>query len=278
MTPQPLVSVVMPVRNPDPRHFPAAIDSLLAQTLRDFEILIVEDAGERPNASEPARSVSACLTHFDDNRIRHIKNSAPGIASARNRGIAEARADLVAMLDADDRCMPERLAAQAERMRADPKLTLLGTQLRIIDDDGADTGGRKYPTRHEEIMRLMPIYNPIAQPSIMMRKAVVTAIGGYRDRICEDYDLWSRFALAGERFENLDQALVSYRLHQGAMKSRKLRASLRDTIDIKREHWRGRQSLGGKFRLLGERGLLLLPPRLAMAMFKRMYLRNGALA
>jgi glycosyltransferase involved in cell wall biosynthesis len=273
MTGSPLVSIVMPVRDPDPRHFPAAIESLLAQTLQAFELIVVEDAGER-DTGQPVRSVTECLARFDDDRIRHVENREPGIASARNRGIAEARAELVAMLDADDKCAPERLTAQSERMNAEPELTLLGTQLRVIDEHDVETGGRRYPTLHEEILRVMPIYNPIAQPSIMMRKAAVDAVGGYRDRTCEDYDLWSRLALDGARFANLEEALVLYRLHTGAMKSRKLRASLRDTIDIKREHWGGRQSWRGRLRLLGEHGLLLLPPRLVMAIFQRLCMKH----
>lgn len=270
----PVVSVVMPVRNPHPRHFSLAIESLLAQTLKDIEILVVEDAG--PREGDPPRSVAEPLDAFDDPRIRHIRNETAGIASARNRGIGEARAGLIAMLDADDEALPERLAAQSERMHSDPDLAALGTQLRIIDEHDVETGARRYPTTHDEILRAMPIYNPIAQPSIMLRKSAVDAIGGYRDRTCEDYDLWSRLALDGARFANLETALVRYRLHSGAMKSRKLRDSLRDTIDIKREHWRGKQTLRGRLRLLGERSLLLLPPSLVMALFQRLYMRQAS--
>ncbi len=160
-------------------------------------------------------------------------------------------------------------------MRDEPELAALGTQLRIIDDHDVETGARRYPTTHHEICRIMPIYNPIAQPSIMLRKAAVNAVGGYRDRTCEDYDLWSRLALDGARFANLDTALVRYRLHSGAMKSRRLRASLRDTIDIKREHWRGKQTWRGRLRLFGEHSLLLLPSPLVMALFQRIYARQA---
>jgi len=267
------VSVVMPVRDPDPRHFPAAIESLLAQTLAAIEIVVVEDAA--PRIGEPVRSVAEQLTPFDDPRIRHVHNDDPGIASARNRGITESRAELIAMLDADDQALPERLALQSERMRDEPELAVLGTQLRIMDEHDAETGARRFPLSHDEIFRAMPIYNPIAQPSAMLRKAAVDAVGGYRDRTCEDYDLWSRLALDGARFANLDTALVRYRLHSGAMKSRKLRASLRDTIDIKREHWHGKQTWRGRLRLVGEHSLLLLPPPLVMALFKWFYVEQA---
>ena len=108
----------------------------------------------------------------------------------------------------------------------------------------------------------------------MLFRSRPSDVGGYRDRTCEDYDLWSRLALQGARFANLGTALVRYRLHSGAMKSRKLRASLRDTIEIKREHWRGKQTMRGRLRLFGERSLLLLPPALVMALFERLYMRQ----
>ena len=279
MSAAPTVTVVMPVRNPDPRYFPAAVASVLNQTLVDFEFVIVEDADSRPSADHAeVRPVAEDLSRFDDPRIRHVTNVGTGIASARNRGLAEARADLVAMFDADDICRPERLERQCARLHEEPELTLLGTQLTILDEHDRERGMRRYPTEHEEILRRMPIYNPIAHPSVVVRKAAIAAVGGYRDRTCEDYDLWSRLALHEARFANLPEPYLAYRMHSGAMKSRMLRASLRDTIRIKREHWRDRQGVRGQIRMLAERSLLLLPPRLVMALFKRLQVDSGARA
>jgi glycosyltransferase involved in cell wall biosynthesis len=270
VTVSPLVTVVMPVRDPHPEHFRDAIESVLQQTLADFELLVVEDAGERPG--ESARPV---VVPSADPRVRHIVNREPGIASARNVGLRAARASLVAMLDADDTCAPQRLRRQVERMAVDPTLTVLGSWVTVVDEGDRITGARRYPTAHHDVVAALPVANPIAQPSVLLRVRPVLEAGGYRDRTCEDYDLWCRLALRGARFANLPEPLIHYRIHPSSMKSRKLRASLRDTIAIKHEHWRGRLGWRGRLRLLGERAMLLLPPRLVLALFSRLHLRAG---
>lgn len=263
------VTVIMPVRNPDPRYFPKAVQSVLDQTLEDFELLIVEDVGER-RASED-------LAQFDDVRIRHLVNEGPGsMAEARNLGLSLAKAELVAMFDADDVCHPERLAMQFEQLQSDPDLGVLGSQLTILDETDRPTGARRYHLAHQDIVATLHIHNPLAHPSVMLRKSVVVDAGGYRNRVCEDYDLWCRLAKGGVRFANHPQALLSYRVHPGATKSQRLRASLRDTIAIKQEHWAGQLGVRARLRILGERCLLCLPPALVMRFFDRLYLRSSS--
>lgn len=268
MTARPAVTVVMPVRDPDPEHFLIAVQSVLNQTMADFELLIVEDVGDRPAAE--------ILGKFSDARIRHLANEGIGsLAEARNRGLCEARSDLVAMFDADDMCHAERLHRQHERMSRDHDLVVLGTQITIRNDAGETTGARVYPSTHDAIVRTLPLYNPIAHPSVMLRRQSVLDAGGYRDRVCEDYDLWSRLAHLQARFANLDEDLVMYRIHAGAMKIRELRATIRDTLRIKLEHWPGQLGLRGHARMIGERLLLLLPKSLVLSLFDRLYLRQG---
>ena len=260
----------MPVRNPDPRHFSRAVQSVLDQTLEDFEFLIVEDIGERPAAED--------LAQFQDPRIRHLANPGPGsMAEARNRGLSAANTDLVAMFDADDVCHPDRMATQWERLQSEPELGVLGSQLTILDEADRRAGQRRYPVEHEAIVATLRFHNALAHPSVMLRKSLVEAAGGYRNRVCEDYDLWCRLARRGVRFGNHDQTLLSYRVHSGGTKSRRLRESLRDTIAIKREHWAGDLGPRAQLRILGERILLCLPPPLVLRMFGWMYLRSSKL-
>ncbi|MCB9889473.1 MAG: glycosyltransferase [Planctomycetes bacterium] len=270
---RPRITVVTPVRDPHPVHFPQAVESLLAQSMGDFEHLVVEDAGEFPGRAVPRHEVAGLLERFRDRRIRHIVHRDAGIASARNRGLAEARGELVAMLDADDECIAERLALQCYAMERDPQLAVLGGQLLAIDEQGRALGTRAYPLTHEEIVSQMPRFNPIAQPSVVVRAAVVHEAGGYRARTCEDYDLWSRLAVRGARFANHPQILVRYRLHAASMKRRKLRASLRDTVAIKREHWRSVLGFRGHLRIAGECALLCLPAAVVTHLFRRLSFR-----
>lgn len=266
----PSVSVVLPVLNPDPDLFREAVGSVLAQTWRDLELIVVEDPGER--------TAEGVLSEFADPRVRFCRNREPGtLAAARNRGLHMAAADLVAMQDADDVSEATRLRVQAQRMQAEPALVVLGSQIQCVDGAGRHLGYRPYPTRHQDILRTMRRFNAIAHPTVMLRRDVVLAAGGYSEAIeyaCEDYELWSRLARAGKRFGNCAESLVRYCVHPGGMKLRLLRATLRDTLRIKHAYWWEDMTLGDRFRVWGERLLLWLPAPLVMALFLRVGLRK----
>ncbi|MGH7819587.1 MAG: glycosyltransferase family 2 protein, partial [Candidatus Binatia bacterium] len=135
---RPRVSVVMPVLKPHPDYFPQAVESVLGQTLREIELLIVEDPSDRPAAE--------LLSRYADPRIRHFENpTRTSLVEQRNRGIEEARAPYVAFLDSDDVCEPARLEKQLAHLEAHPEIDVLGSQLVIIDGNGAIHGYRYYP-------------------------------------------------------------------------------------------------------------------------------------
>src|SRR6185436_11184430 len=145
---KPLVSVMMPVLDPHPVYFRAAVESVLAQTLTDLELVIVEDPGRSSGAE--------ILSGIADPRIRHICNpKRTSLVDQRNRALAEARADFVAMLDADDIAKPERLQKQYDYLQAYPNVDVLGTQLFIIDESGKQLGFRSYPLKHAQIVAAM---------------------------------------------------------------------------------------------------------------------------
>jgi len=263
----PLVSVVMPVLNPHPVYFPQAVESVLNQTLTDLELLVVEAPSQR--------SAGDYLAKYADLRVRHLRLDGPTtLVAQRNCGLAEARSELVALMDADDVCEPDRLAVQVEFMMNHPETTVLGSEIQIIDAQGRLRGYREYPRDHEAIVAAMPSFNPIAQPSVMLRKSRVLAAGGYlysRFPATEDYELWCRLAVHGERFANLPRPLLRYRIHPDGAKTSMLRGILRGTLEVKEMYWRGRMGWALRFRRLAERALLLLPPSLVLWLFRRRY-------
>lgn len=263
----PAVSVAMVVLAPDPRHFPAAVRSVLDQTLEDLELVIVEDPSDRSAAEQ--------LAGVDDARLRLVRNPRrTGLVAQRNRAVREGRADLVAVLDADDVAHPDWLASQVGALRDDPHLDVVGTPLRVVDDDGDLVGYRHYPRHHPDIVAAMPRYNPVAQPGVAFRRRAFEAVGGYRaHRANEDYDLWSRMALAGCVFANHDRPLVDYRVHAGGMKARRLRETIRGTLEVKQRHWRDRLGLVGRLIVLAERVLLVLPRSWVLWLFTRLRYR-----
>lgn len=257
----PAISVAMVVLAPDPRHFPAAVRSVLEQTHTDLELVIVEDPSDRSAADQ--------LAGIEDPRLRLIRNPRrTSLVDQRNRAVLEGRAELVAVLDADDVAHPDWLSTQLATLRSHPDVAVVGTPLRVIDDDGALVGYRDYPREHDAIVAAMPRYNPVAQPGVAFRRRAFEDVGGYQAHLAnEDYDLWSRLARAGYHFANQDRALVDYRVHPGGMKARKLRETIRGTLDVKRRHWSDRLGVAGRLHMLAERILLLLPPALVLRLF-----------
>lgn len=265
----PVVSVLMPVWCPDPGFLRRAVDSVLAQTMADLELVIVEDPGGIPVAE---------MQISDDPRVRVISNPRrTSLVAQRNRGLAAARGGLVAMLDADDIALPERLALQVRHF-AEASATVLGSAIAIVDAHERHLMIRRYPTCHADVVAAMRRENPLAQSAVMARRDALLAVGGYRfavEHTGEDYELWSRLARCGARFANLDEVTIRYRIHDGASKSTRLRALLRSTLAVKRHHWRDEMSAADRLRMIGETALLGLPPTWVSRLF---LMRQWALA
>lgn len=260
-----LISVVMAVFRPDPVYFPQAVKSVLDQTYEELELVIVEDPSDQ--------SAADLLSQFSDPRIRHYCNqSRTGLVAQRNQTLNQARGELVAVLDADDICYPDRIQKQVAFLQRHEDVDVLGSQLEIIDTIGQCIGWRDYPTEHEAMFRAMSRYNPIAQPSVMFRNDRVLKAGGYtydKYPAVEDYELWSRLVRAGTRIANHQEPLLKYRVHAGGMKTGRLRGSLRGTLEVKETHWGDRMNWRDRLRVCMERTLLCLPPRLVLELFLR---------
>jgi glycosyltransferase involved in cell wall biosynthesis len=258
----PRISVMMPVLDPHPVYFPRAVASVLAQTAADLELIIVED----PSAKRADR-----IAKLDDPRIRYIRNDArTSLVDQRNRALAEARADIVAMLDADDIAEPDRFAKQLAFLDAHPEVGLVGSQLTIIDASGEVIGTRSYPLEHADIVAAMCRYNAIAQPAVMARKRVLVDAGGYQYRtflVNEDYELWSRLVQRGVQVANHPEVLLRYRVHESGTKAAMLRRMLRATLDVKNQFWRDKMDARARLRFWGEHVLVGLPPSWVLRLF-----------
>jgi len=207
----PPVSILLPFRNAR-ETLGECLDSIAAQTFTHYELLAIDDGSQDGSADLVARRA------LRDTRIHLTRQHPLGLVAALNRGLAKARAPLIARMDADDRMHPERLAAQVAGLAADPALGLLATQVRLFPEEHIQAGFREYirwqnaccdpATISDEIY----IESPFAHPSVMFRRAVVQAAGGYRTGIFpEDYDLWLRLAQRGVRMAKLPQVLLDWR-------------------------------------------------------------------
>lgn len=258
----PLVSIVVPVFAPHPVYFRQAIDSVLAQSFTDFELIIVEDPS-------PAKG-QAMLGGVDDPRVTYILNTArTSLPQQHNRGLAEARGQFICRFDADDVCEPQRLARELAFLQAHPEVDVVGSWLTVIDEHGGVVGSRQYPTGHADIVAAMRRFNPIANSTVMFRRGVYERFGGWRDSTlpAQDYEWYSRLGAGGARFANLDEPLVRYRLHGGSIKSSQLRGTIRTTIDVKRTYWLAHMDPVSRAMLWAEQALLLLPAWLVLKLF-----------
>lgn len=205
----PLVSVLMPAYNAQ-STVRQAVTSLLRQTFEDFEIVAVDDG-----SSDRTTSI---LAETNDPRLRLIQLPHAGLIPALNAGLAECRGELIARMDADDYCHPERLRLQVEYMRQHPEVSVCGCLVRSFPRNNVKAGFLKYETwlnslvTHEEIARDMFVESPLAHPSVMMRGGDLRDLGGYREMGWpEDYDLWLRFFAAGKRFGKAPRVLLFWR-------------------------------------------------------------------
>jgi len=200
------VTVLMTVFNGMP-YLAEAIDSILCQTLSDFEFVIVDD-GSTDGTSE-------YLSTLEDPRVRFIRQDNSGTAAAANHGLDSVTTRFVARMDADDISLPTRLAKQLAFMKQNPDVGVLGTQIVPIGSAGHGKS-LALPTVHEELFpAMMKCKHGLAHSSVMIDADRLKSIGGYWSlRLIDDWDMMLRMGEIS-RLANLEEVLVRYRVHSG---------------------------------------------------------------
>jgi glycosyltransferase involved in cell wall biosynthesis len=209
----PFFSVLLPAFNAQ-KHIRAAIRDILAQSFRDFELLIVDD-GSTDGTSEIA-------AQFNDPRLHLIRlPTNRGLVAALNEGLNEARGQWIARQDADDRCRWDRLEKQACLISRNPEAIFIYSQARLIDANGFWRGRLRPPAEDAGLRWDFCFRNPVPHTSaVFSLKIGRDQLGGYRNcKACEDYDLWSRLLRNGMAIGS-SEALVSYRNHAGSIMGR----------------------------------------------------------
>ncbi|MEW5773432.1 MAG: glycosyltransferase [Thermodesulfobacteriota bacterium] len=206
----PLVSVILPAYNAA-ATLPAALDSLLAQSLADFEVVAVDDG----SADATARVLAEYARR--DRRVRPLSIPHGGIVAALDAALDAARGELLARMDADDLALPERLARQAAALEEDPELGLASCRVAFGGCRRSCAGYARYVDWTNSLLSPGDISlnrfveSPLAHPSVMFRAAVVREHGGYRDGpFPEDYELWLRWLEAGVRMRKLPETLLAW--------------------------------------------------------------------
>jgi hypothetical protein len=205
---QPLVSVVMVIRDIE-RFLAEAIESILSQSFRDFEFIIV-DFG----STDKSKDIAACYA-AKDSRIRLSEISPCGYIAAKIAACLLPKSRYIAIQDADDVSLPERLKAEVDFMEKHPQVGLLGGAVQWIDSQGNFlTSADDYPTEDHEIRSVLKARNAFWHPTVLILREAYLRAGGYRvpSSPSDDYDLWLRIS---EHYQcaNLKQVVLKYRIH-----------------------------------------------------------------
>jgi glycosyltransferase involved in cell wall biosynthesis len=209
------ISVVMPVFNAE-LYLDEAIQSVLRQTFRDFEFIIIDD-GSTDGSSEIIKKYS----HLDP-RIRVVTQKNQGLIYSLNIGLRIAKGDFIVRMDADDVSMPERFYSQLNLMKKDG-LDLCGCHYTAIDSQGQSQWARVVATTLTGNTIVLSSSVPCAHGSAMIRKSFLLDNDLYYGQTCytkaEDYALWIKMFEYGARISNVDDFLFKYRILPGSLSS-----------------------------------------------------------
>ena len=233
----PRVTVVMPVYNAGD-FVSEAVESVLAQTFDELELIAVDDG-----SSDDSRSILERYARLDS-RVRVVRNETNlGLVPATNLGCRLSRSEYIARLDADDVALPDRLASQVEFLDSHPSVAAVGGAAISIDPSGRQISVLRLPSSSAAIRARMPKRCCFIHSSVTMRRDAFEAVGGYRFGPGGGYDLWLRLS---ERFDlaNLPQPVVRYRVHADRARSSRSRSSSETSSRFRPPHARASRRAG----------------------------------
>jgi glycosyltransferase involved in cell wall biosynthesis len=210
----PTVSVLTSCYNAS-RYLAEAIESILEQTFKDFEFILIDD-GSADNTVEIIRQYEK-----KDKRIVRIEKAHTGLTDSLNLGLGMARGTWIARLDADDLALKNRLEEQVNYVLNNKDIVLLGTGCIVIDENGVEIRRKTYPSSNANLLKC--IFNggsPFPHSSVLFRRDEVQRMGGYRPRfnMVEDVDLWLRLSSEGQ-IASLKMPLIKLRKHTASISS-----------------------------------------------------------
>jgi glycosyltransferase involved in cell wall biosynthesis len=197
----------MPVRDGE-RFVVEAIESVLAQTVSDLELVVVDDGS--------TDSTPSLLAGVADPRVRVLTQAPGGLTASLNAGCAAAQAPVIARMDADDVALPDRLERQLGYLDAHPDVALLGGGIVLVDETG-----REFDREPAPAVPNLSERNELVHATVAMRTEAFRELGGYRLDQAEDYDLWLRLQ-ERHRVAAIPEAVLRYRLHPGQFSVTKL--------------------------------------------------------
>ena len=228
----PAITVLIPARNAE-ATLGDTLQSLVAQSFGDFDVLLVDDAS--------TDGTRALAESFSDRLALRVLPLAvnQGVAGALNHGLAQIGSPYVARIDADDIALPERLALQHAFLEAHPDIDVCSSAMEMFYPQGGPSGQiLAKPATDASIKTALVQYCALSHPACLLRRRFFDAVGLFDVALdfAEDYDLWCRGALQGRRYANLPQALTRYRQHAGQVAQQKRQLQYARDLQVKRRY------------------------------------------
>lgn len=230
----PLVSVIMPVHNAG-RFLVPAIESILKQTYRRIEFILVDDQSTDGSLHIIKKYINRYPKRIRIYRTPKKLNAAGN--GATDIGLSHARGTFIARMDADDIAYPKRIERQVAYLLSHPTVIMVGSQAVVIDQRGRNTGTKTVPIAHKDIYRAYGFIHPMIHPSIMVRRSMLpnsNRLYSHTWGVNDDYFSFFKLLSYGE-FANVPEALLKYRVHNGNASLGDIKQTIKNTIGIRIE-------------------------------------------
>lgn len=226
----PTISVVMSVYNGG-QFLALAIQSILDQTFKNFEFIIIDDGSTDDSAK--------VIKSFNDPRIKFIRQKNIGLVASLNKGIALARGEFIARMDDDDISLPERFEKELIAITADQSIGVVGSFYTFIDTADRPFATHVSPTLHQDLRFALLNANPYGHGSMLIRKEALVKTGLYRDDYpaAEDYDLWRRIA-RNWKLAQIPESLYWWRQNPEGISSTRNKTQIKSSNRITQELWK----------------------------------------
>ena len=272
MMSNPKISVLMPAYNAE-KYIAEAIESILNQTFKDFEFIIIDDC-----STDGTYSIIQRYAKRDDRMIVLKNEKNLKICETLNKGIEIAKGKYIARMDADDWSYPDRLEKQFKFMEENPEIGISGGTMEVCDEKMKVLNQRKYNLSDEEIRKKIFRYSPFSHPLVIIKKDILDKASFYDHDLvyAEDYDLYFRIGNFS-KFGNLKDVILKYRMLENNSTSEKLKEMELKTLKIRKKavkEYGYRMSLIDKiYWVLQYLSIFIFPPKIKIWLFNK--LRNN---
>ncbi len=222
------ITVLMAVFN-EIETIKKSIDTILKQTYKDWDLIVVDDH-YRDGTYDFLLQIAE-----NNKQITVLRNERNiGLAASLNRGLKQSKGEMIARMDADDECYPERLEKQVDFMQKHPEIDVLGTGAELIGKDGNVQNRILLSEKHEQIKKDIFKKTLFFHPSVMMKKSFLKELRGYDEKLIrgQDFELWVKGIKKGYKYHNLQEVLLKYKTNDYSRPLKGIKAKFLTQITV----------------------------------------------